>query len=340
MRLVPTASKTMIRNSVCQRKLVCFALVVMAILAGSQSLPLQNSAKESSSISTENQRREMQEQTENPCSLCQGLELLADKVPARTSSVAGNSTCAEIDWFVQQQAETTGYAGFVGLENVTTNVPGTCRSDFFFNVAFEECCRTTVPMYECEQNVYDVILGDRRTKNYNTATPPIPNIDEKLNVSIFLQYEALEHMEVEEGTATIFVSITLKWVDPRLKWEVNQNDTCANLINVFTGHEVEKTQIWVPDLDVMNQVEGFQSMSDFKAMVHSDGTVHWSLNGGMKVFCAFTGLASIPFDTLGCQVVVGSNTRVYSDLIDYQIEVPEYAFYGAFDSKMKNLALE
>lgn len=96
----------------------------------------------------------------------------------------------------------------------------------------------------------------------------------------------------------------------------------------------------MPDLDVMNLIEGLQTMSDFKASIYSDGAVHWSLTGGLKVFCAFTGLASIPFDTLGCQVLIGSFSRVHSFLIDYQIEVPDYVFYGTFDSKTKTLALK
>ena len=38
------------------------------------------------------------------------------------------------------------------------------------------------------------------------------------------------------GTATIFVTLTMKWKDPRLKWDVNDDDTCANMVNVWTGY--------------------------------------------------------------------------------------------------------
>ena len=70
------------------------------------------------------------------------------------------------------------------------------------------------------------------------------NGDEIVVVSVFIQYEALEHIEVEEGTATVFVSLLLKWKDERLKWTVDDYDMCSNTINVWTGHEIEKTTIW------------------------------------------------------------------------------------------------
>ena len=72
-------------------------------------------------------------------------------------------------------------------------------------------------------------------------------------------------------------------------------------------------------------------MPSFKASVHSDGTVLWYINGGLKAFCAFTGLSEIPFDTLGCQILFGASARVHTDLIHYVLETPEYAFFGGFD---------
>ena len=151
---------------------------------------------------------------------------------------------------------------------------------------------------ECEQNIQQRVVDNGV---YNTAVPPIigKNNNEKLEVRVFIQYEALEHIEVEEGTATIFVSITLKWKDERLKWTVDDYDTCSNIINVWTGHDIETTTIWVPDFDVLNQIEGVQSMPAYKANVYSDGSVEWSMTGGLKTFCAFTGLANIPFDVRG-----------------------------------------
>jgi hypothetical protein len=39
-----------------------------------------------------------------------------------------------------------------------------------------------------------------------------------------------------KGTAQIFVSIKMKWKDPRLAWEMNE-ENCADYINVYTGYD-------------------------------------------------------------------------------------------------------
>jgi hypothetical protein len=87
----------------------------------------------------------------------------------------------------------------------------------------------------------------------------------------------------------------------------------------------------VPDFDLKNQIEGMQSMPDYKANIYSDGTVEWTVTGGVEAFCAFNGLASIPFDTLGCQLLFGANSRLYSKLVNYVLTVPDLVGVGAFD---------
>ena len=129
---------------------------------------------------------------------------------------------------------------------------------------------------------------------------------------------------------TVFVTITLKWVDPRLRWNVS-DDTCSNLISVWTGHDVETSTIWLPEIDLLNQIEGAQSFRAVKATVYSDGTVNWMSSGGLKAFCALRGLAQIPFDTLGCQLLFSAMTRIQSPDIQYVIENPGFIDFGAFD---------
>lgn len=163
---------------------------------------------------------------------------------------------------------------------------------------------------ECEQNIQQRVIDNGV---YNTIVPPIiSNNNGPLEVSVFLQFEALEHIEVEDGTATIFVSITLKWKDERLKWTVDDYDTCSNIINVWTGHDIETTSIWVPNFELLNRIEGVQEIEASKATVYSDGSVIWSMTGGLKAFCAFTGLANIPFDVrvMLCYVIYTNKKNV------------------------------
>ena len=65
--------------------------------------------------------------------------------------------------------------------------------------------------------------------------------------------------------------------------------------------------------------------------MHSDGTVRWLVAGGVKAFCSFTGLAEIPFDTLGCQLLFGGTSRTYSKQVRYVLTVPDDFAVGAFD---------
>jgi len=251
----------------------------------------------------------------NPCSLCQGLDFQADKVIA--NPLLSNITCGEANYLAENQPETLGTSY------------DSCRSSYVFNVAFEACCRPSIPVYECEQNIHNSF----DESDYNTAVPPIVSFDpeDSLNVTVHFTYQALEKIAVEEGTATIFVTIVMIWNDPRLAWNV-EGDKCANVVTTWTGHEIEKTKIWIPDFTLYNEIEGMQTMPEFKAHVYADGTVLWSISGGLSAFCAYRDLARIPFDTLGCQYLFGASTREHTGSIKYILQDPDYLLFGGFET--------
>ena len=90
----------------------------------------------------------------------------------------------------------------------------------------------------------------------------------------------------------------------------------------------------IPDFDLLNQIDGVQGLPDFKANVYSDGTVIWRVAGGIQAFCAFTGLANIPYDTLGCQLLFSDHSRKwsrYSNLVNYVFKIPDVTSVGVFD---------
>ncbi len=123
----------------------------------------------------------------NPCSLCQGLTLLEDKIAS--PEFLGNVTCGEANFLLENQPD------FFEMSF------DSCRGDMVFNVLFENCCRSSVPVYTCEQNIHKYIDG----LEYNTAVPPIVSFDpeDALNVYVGLRYEALEKLDVAEGTKSI-----------------------------------------------------------------------------------------------------------------------------------------
>ena len=153
-------------------------------------------------------------------------------------------------------------------------------SFFSFLLVISVLCTTYKknPKDECEQNIHTVIIDENPL--YNTAVPPITSYhNNPLVVTVQFDYQALEAVEVGDGTATIFSTLRLTWLDPRLAWSITET-TCANTITVFTGHDVETTQIWVPDFDLVNQIEGVQAMPVSTATVYryvTDGRTHISI---------------------------------------------------------------
>jgi len=247
-----------------------------------------SSSSQNSALRRKPSSRQVQDEN-GACPLCEGINLLADKVPStRDSGIPDtsplhNATCAEIDFSYQQQ---------------------TCSFDLpsLYRYFFKHCCEASLPTYQCEKNVHDLILDD---DIYDAAVPPIIRQDVPLDIGVNFVYVFLESIEAEKGTASVVFRMTYMWNDPRLKWDIIDFGTCTNFITVWTGHEVEKTSIWIPSLDLLNKIEGVQTFPDTKATVDSKGNVMLTVEGSLKAFCSFKGLANIPFDILGCQFLFG-----------------------------------
>ena len=154
--------------------LVLLALAVILCEAGSAARQLQTPVESEEVSFTDNN---------NPCSICQGLTLQAEKMPR--PEIFNNATCGEMNAVFENQPETMG----------TTY--DSCRGEILFNMLFDDCCRPSIPMYQCEQNVQNYISE----QDYSTLVPPIVGNepDEKLYVDVALIYQALENIEVEEG---------------------------------------------------------------------------------------------------------------------------------------------
>jgi hypothetical protein len=160
----------------------------------------------------------------------------------------------------------------------------------------------------------------------NTTSPSAP-----LDVEFHLSFFHITELNVQESTVEIFVHLTMLWKDERLAWDVNEQ--CAFETTFRASNDVEKTEIWVPDVDLYNQAQGAQLMPEALAEVYSDGTVLWRRNGGLKALCLFSGLKKIPFDTLGCRYFFGPWTSRANTILadgtgfglgDFQAKYAEY----------------
>jgi len=80
-------------------------------------------------------------------------------------------------------------------------------------------------------------------------------------------------------------------------------------MTVKASNDLELTQIWVPDFDLLNRIEGVQSWAEVMAEVRYDGKVTWERNGVIDIACTFTGISMMPFDTIGFQMLFGGTAQ-------------------------------
>lgn len=57
----------------------------------------------------------------------------------------------------------------------------------------------------------------------------------------------------------------------------------SSSVYLATSQDVETTSIWVPDFNIVNNIDGLQEFPESKANVYADGTVVWALSGELKV---------------------------------------------------------
>jgi len=265
------------------------SLLVVASSAAFPSNEERSRIKHSSAIIEEGKVRANDRQTEGDsdgdgCYFCSrlGTSMVPEVRPL--SGFGADDTCGDYQDKV------------VGLKSGSAECFG--QLDFFDH----RCCVQPSPLqsYECETNVRSSIIKG----SYDAAVAPIHSVNgtlKALEVETYIVFFAAKEVDVQTSTLEIFLSISLSWTDPRLRWDSSNNSTCARRINVRADHSAEETEIWVPSLDLANRAD-----SDFpahKALVTPDGRVKWDRLGSLTGICSFVGLRRMPFDDLGCRLM-------------------------------------
>eukprot|EP00567_Pseudictyota_dubia_P010235 CAMPEP_0197434680 /NCGR_PEP_ID=MMETSP1175-20131217/2379_1 /TAXON_ID=1003142 /ORGANISM="Triceratium dubium, Strain CCMP147" /LENGTH=610 /DNA_ID=CAMNT_0042963493 /DNA_START=59 /DNA_END=1891 /DNA_ORIENTATION=+ len=160
----------------------------------------------------------------------------------------------------------------------------------------------TVPLYACEQSVRSFLLGD--DSEYATTAVPVTS-SSPLNVSTSISFYHATELSTVASTAELFFGFVLHWHDERLAWNPSDFGGC-DAFSARASLDAEKTDIWVPDLDLLNRAEGMQALPDAMADVYSTGDVEWHRLGGVKAICFFDGLERFPYDELECDFIFGS----------------------------------
>ena len=100
------------------------------------------------------------------------------------------------------------------------------------------------------------------------------------------------------------VSVELEWYDSRLAWAPFIGG--CHRASFRASLDAELTEIWVPDVELVNILRGVHSFPEAHASVRVDGFVRWRRSGVIEASCDLTGVSSFPFDVVGCSLIFGN----------------------------------
>lgn len=152
---------------------------------------------------------------------------------------------------------------------------------------------------------------------YDPTTPAMGIRDPSANifgsaagtdVRMLLRIYKVVKVDPAQGMMSLRTNLVLEWTDKRLSWNPDDYGGVPEVyFNAHGVHDLELTQIWTPDLVLLNSVDGeTTSFVPSLAKVKDDGSVQWNRKGDVHVLCRFSGLSAFPFDSLKCQAVFGA----------------------------------
>lgn len=254
---------------------------------------------------------------ENDCNVCgdaKGTKLIPDVVPYQRSWLElfphmEGWTCEELDIFLTSKA-------------VQDDICDLGRAYFE-----EWCCDDVRPTFECENSIHDLLVEET-----NTVTPPDPSPNENdpfvlskddVDVWVSLDIKHVIGIEVKSNTIEMLVALELDWYDDRLSWDPFLGD--CHRASFRASLDAELTEIWVPSIELINQVEGVQKLPEAHASVRYDGRVQWRRSGTLRASCDLTGIERFPFDKTGCYLEFGSMRDPLFDRVKYSPRPVEYS---------------
>jgi len=230
----------------------------------------------------------------NKCSICGGIR----GAKLRNETVPTSQTVGTGDW-IMAFPDSEGF-NCKQLEEYINNqeVGFVCR--FSRTMFMQACCEGLPSKSSCEENVRNNVLDGL----HNTVVPPDdPKGGEVLDVSVLLDVTHILGIDIQSNTLEMLVSLKLIWTDTRLVWDPLVGG--CNSVSYRASIDKEQTEIWVPNVDLLNQVEGVQNLPIAAASVFWDGYVLWKRTGIIRVACDLKGVQNFPFDNPSCSVDFG-----------------------------------
>ena len=135
---------------------------------------------------------------------------------------------------------------------------------------------------------------------YKTDVLPRQNLH-PINVNITFYLMSLLRFDEIEETVVSVAWLSMSWRDEFLMWHNNPE------YNNITEINLKETEIWRPDILLLNTVEGYQSLEtgDRLVTVDSDGIVKWEPGHRFATSCSLQ-IRKYPFDKQQCSFKFGT----------------------------------
>lgn len=127
------------------------------------------------------------------------------------------------------------------------------------------------------------------------------------DVEMQIRFFKVDSVRAAEGLMRMKIWLRFQWVDERLAWEPEAYGNITEVqMNAASISAPEDTEIWLPDIQPYNTIDGISNTLDASlAVVYSNGVVFWSRPGMLDIMCKFSGLVAFPFDKLTCEMEFG-----------------------------------
>ena len=138
-------------------------------------------------------------------------------------------------------------------------------------------------------------------QNYSSSWPPPTGTNVKLGLNLY----KVSDIDMSAGVLHMSVWVRMSWMDTRLRWDpaawggvdVVSMPGRPKAMSHFRG-----TEVWVPEVELVNGEESLYTLPDKDVMVYSDGSCFWSRPGILHSACTMEGLQNFPFDRLVCRL--------------------------------------
>ncbi|XP_035213606.1 acetylcholine receptor subunit alpha-like 1 [Stegodyphus dumicola] len=144
-------------------------------------------------------------------------------------------------------------------------------------------------------------LYDDLINGYNSLIRPVGNNSDRLTVKMGLRLSQLIDVNLKNQIMTTNVWVEQEWNDYKMRWDPDDYGGVTKL-------HVPAELIWLPDIVLYNNADGNYEVTIMtKAILHSDGMVHWKPPAIYKSSCLMD-VEYFPFDEQTCFMKFGSWT--------------------------------